>query len=106
MTNISYIKTRNAQGAAAFKGIEIAGGYQHKEALKGMGYRFNGFNNTWCKAVEENDAAAEIVDAVIACKLPADEVEKVLGKALDMGYIPENIQIKPETVEKLQKYAQ
>lgn len=105
MTNVSYIKTRNAQGATAFEGIEVVGGYQYKEALKSMGYCFNGFNGTWCKTVGVEDAVAELVDAVITCKLSAEDAQRALDKAVNMEYLPETVPVKEETIEKLQAYA-
>ena len=47
--------------------VEICECYDVKDALKGMGYKFNGNHKSWCKSVEtEAEAVAEIANLFIA----------------------------------------
>lgn len=103
--SVTYIQTKNANGEIAFSGIEVAWGYAHKEELKAMGYKFNNCNNSWCKASSEETAIADLIDAVIACKLPAERAQIELDRAISKGYISANAPLTEETCAKLREYA-
>lgn len=67
-------KRRTAGGERNF--FTVTGGYNYKDALKGLGLSFNGMSKSWEVAIDDMTELGNLLaDVVVDCKLSYDDVE-------------------------------
>lgn len=58
--------------------VAVWNGYDRKDALKSLGYRFNGVQRTWEKVIEPLHFTDLLAETAIACKLTPKEMDRLM----------------------------